>query len=61
MDGFYAMDKDASQTRDYCVAKGATQRAARSDPSAKQKRSPQDDNFIPKSKGALKDASDCDT
>jgi len=26
-------DKEASQTRDYCVAKNATHRAARPDPS----------------------------
>ena len=31
-------DKEASQTRDYCVAKNATQRAARPDPSLRKKR-----------------------
>jgi hypothetical protein len=31
-------DKDASQTRDYCVAKSATHRAARPDPSLREKR-----------------------
>jgi len=31
-------DKEASQTRDYCVAKDATQRAARLDPSLRKKR-----------------------
>jgi hypothetical protein len=30
--------KDASQTRDYCVAKNATHRAARPDPSLRKKR-----------------------
>jgi hypothetical protein len=32
-------DKEASQTRDYWVAKGATLRAARPDPSLRKKRS----------------------
>jgi hypothetical protein len=31
-------DKEASQTRDYCVAKNATHRAARPDPSLRKKR-----------------------
>jgi hypothetical protein len=31
-------DKEASQTRDYCVAKNAAQRAARPDPSPRKKR-----------------------
>jgi hypothetical protein len=31
-------DKEASQTRDYCVAKDATQRAARPDPSLREER-----------------------
>jgi hypothetical protein len=31
-------DKEASQTRYYCVAKNATQRAARPDPSLRKKR-----------------------
>jgi hypothetical protein len=31
-------DKEASQTRDYCVAKNATQRAARPDPSRREER-----------------------
>src|SRR5579864_5663246 len=31
-------DKEASQTRDYCVAKNATQRAARLDPSPRKRR-----------------------
>jgi hypothetical protein len=30
--------KEASQTRDYCVAKNATRRAARRDPSLRQER-----------------------
>ena len=30
--------KEASQTRDYCVAKNATRRAARLDPSLRKKR-----------------------
>jgi hypothetical protein len=30
--------KEASQTRDYCVAKNATHRAARPDPSLRKKR-----------------------
>jgi hypothetical protein len=32
------MAVDASQTRDYCVAKNATLRAARPDPSRRKKR-----------------------
>jgi hypothetical protein len=32
------VDRDASQTRDYCVAKSATQRAARLDPWLRKKR-----------------------
>jgi hypothetical protein len=35
--------KEASQTRDYCVAKSATPRAARPDPSRDKKRLAQDD------------------
>jgi hypothetical protein len=31
-------DEEASQTRDYCVAKYATQRAARPDPSLRNER-----------------------
>ena len=31
-------DKEASQTRDYCVAKSATHRAARPDPSLRKER-----------------------
>jgi hypothetical protein len=31
-------DKEASQTRDYCVAKCATHRAARPDPSLRKER-----------------------
>ena len=31
-------DRDASQTRDYCVAKNATHRAARLDPSLRKER-----------------------
>jgi len=31
-------DKEAGQTRDYCVAKNATLRAARSDPSLRKRR-----------------------
>jgi hypothetical protein len=31
-------DKEASQTRDYCVANNATQRAARPGPSLRKKR-----------------------
>jgi hypothetical protein len=31
-------DKEASQTRDYCVATSAKHRAARSDPSLRKKR-----------------------
>jgi hypothetical protein len=31
-------DREASQTRDYCVAKNATQRAARPDPSPRKER-----------------------
>jgi len=38
------MKKEASQTRYFCVAKNATLRAARPDPSASKQRSPQDDN-----------------
>jgi hypothetical protein len=34
---------EASQTRDYCVAKGATHRAARPGPSVGKERPPQDD------------------
>jgi len=30
-------DKEASQTRDFCVAKNATLRAARSDPSRRKR------------------------
>jgi hypothetical protein len=37
--------KEASQTREYCVAKNATRRAARLGPSADKKRPPQDDNY----------------
>jgi len=37
---------EASQTRDYCVAKNATLRAARSDPSSGKMRPPQDDNSV---------------
>jgi hypothetical protein len=37
-------DKEASQTRDYCVAKNATLRAARPDPSLAQRTLVQDDN-----------------
>jgi hypothetical protein len=33
-----AFDKEASQTCDYCVAKNATQRAARLDPSLRKER-----------------------
>jgi hypothetical protein len=33
-----AVDREASQTRDYCVAKYATQRAARPDPSLRKER-----------------------
>ena len=36
--GSGAVDKEASQTRDYCVAKNATRRAARSDPSLRKER-----------------------
>jgi hypothetical protein len=36
--GQFDFDKEASQTRDYCVAKNATQRAARLDPSPRKKR-----------------------
>lgn len=32
------LDKEASQTRDYCVAKNATDRAARPDPSPRKER-----------------------
>jgi hypothetical protein len=38
------VDREASQTRDYCVAKNATHRAARPDPSRRKKRDAQDDN-----------------
>jgi hypothetical protein len=31
-------DREASQTRDYCVAKNATHRAARPDPSLREER-----------------------
>jgi hypothetical protein len=31
-------DKEAGQTRDYCVAKSATHRAARPDPSLREER-----------------------
>jgi hypothetical protein len=37
---------EASQTHDYCVAKNAPRRAARSDPSRDKKRLAQDDNLI---------------
>ena len=43
---------DASQTRGYCVAKDATHRAARLDPSAGKKRPPQDDTYTKKQKGS---------
>ena len=36
--------KEASQTRDYCVARNATLRAARPDPSLRRERLLQDDN-----------------
>jgi len=36
--------KEASQTRDYCVARNATLRAARPDPSLRKERLLQDDN-----------------
>jgi len=39
-------NKEASQTRDCCVAKNATPRAARSGPSVGKERPPQDDNEI---------------
>jgi hypothetical protein len=32
------IDREASQTRDYCVAKNATLRAARPDPSLRKER-----------------------
>jgi hypothetical protein len=32
------LDREASQTRDYCVAKNATHRAARLDPSLRKER-----------------------
>jgi hypothetical protein len=38
-----SLNKEASQTRDYCVANNATQRAARPDPSLRQKTLVQDD------------------
>jgi hypothetical protein len=38
-------DREASQTRDYCVAKNATVRAARLGPSAGKERPRQDDNY----------------
>ena len=37
-------DMEASQTRDYCVAKNATLRAARPDPSRRKKTLARDDN-----------------
>jgi hypothetical protein len=37
-------DREAIQTRDYCVAKNATRRADRPDPFAAQKALAQDDN-----------------
>ncbi len=37
-------DREASQTRDYCVAKYATLRAARPDPSLRKERLLRDDN-----------------
>ena len=39
-------DKEAIRTRDYCVAKNATLRADRPDPSSGKKRLPQDDKKI---------------
>src|ERR1700730_16942268 len=36
--GSVQFEKEASQTRDYCVAKNATLRAARPDPSLRKKR-----------------------
>ena len=36
--GLVQFDKEASQTRDYCVAKNATLRAARPDPSLRKER-----------------------
>jgi hypothetical protein len=39
-------DKEASQTRDYCAAKSAARRAARSGPSATIKPSLRDDNSV---------------
>jgi hypothetical protein len=44
MPGIIANFKETSQTRDFCVAKSATLRAARPDPSAGKERPPQDDN-----------------
>jgi hypothetical protein len=38
------LEKEASQTRDYGVAKGATQRAARPDPSLRKSWLARDDN-----------------
>jgi hypothetical protein len=38
------VNKEAIQTRDYCVAKSATHHADRADPSWGKKRPPQDDN-----------------
>ena len=40
------VDKEASQTRDYRVAKNATVRAARPDPSLRKKTLARDDNQI---------------
>jgi hypothetical protein len=37
------IDKEASQTREYCIAKNAMHRTARLDPSAGKRRPPQDD------------------
>jgi hypothetical protein len=39
-------DREASQTRDYCVAKYATHRAARPDPSLRKERLLRDDNQV---------------
>src|SRR5580704_9600080 len=38
LSGSGQLDKEASQTRDYCVAKNATLRAARPDPSLRKER-----------------------
>jgi len=38
------LGKEASKTRDYCVARNATLRAARPDPSLRKERLLQDDN-----------------